>query len=348
MSLMASKRADVAVVVLNWNGLAHLQTYLPSVLSCTPKGAEIWVADNGSTDGSLAWLDSVHADRIQILPMPNNLGFAEGYNCALREIDAEMFVLLNSDVRVTPGWLDKVIEEMNVNGWSAASPLIVQDADPNMCEHAGAAGGWMDRDGYPFCLGRIFGETEQVDGWHRQSREVFWASGACFFIRREAWHAAGGFDGKLFAHMEEIDLCWRLQDLGHRIGCVGNVSVQHLGGGTLQTSSPFKTYLNFRNNLIVMLKNRQGWWPGFMFRRMTLDGMAAFRLLGYGQWRQFLAVGRAHAGLYAAMPRVLKQRKALRKQCVRQEALTGWWSGSIVWSHFVRGVQFARDLQGVD
>ena len=139
MSLMASKRADVAVVVLNWNGLAHLQTYLPSVLSCTPEGAAIWVADNGSTDGSLAWLDSAHADRIQILPMPNNLGFAEGYNCALREIDAEMFVLLNSDVRVTPGWMDIVLQEMKVHGWSAASPLIVQDDEPRLCEHAGAA-----------------------------------------------------------------------------------------------------------------------------------------------------------------------------------------------------------------
>ena len=348
MTPVASQRSEVAVVVLNWNGLSHLQTYLPPLLAGTTEDIAIWVADNGSTDESMAWLASNHSDRVQLLPMAVNHGFAEGYNRALQEIDADTYVLLNSDVRVTPGWMDIVLQEMKVHGWSAASPLIVQDDDPRRCEHAGAAGGWMDGDGYPFCLGRIFGATEPVDGWHRQSRDVFWASGACFFIHKEAWQEADGFDGDLFAHMEEIDLCWRLQDLGHRIGCAGNATVQHLGGGTLQASSPFKTYLNFRNNLIVMLKNRQGWWPVFMFRRMTLDGMAAFRMLGSGDWRQFLAVGKAHGGLYLALPRVLKQRRALQKLRVRRGPLKGWWSGSIVWSHFIGGVQRARDLKGLD
>ena len=240
-------------------------------------------------------------------------------------MDADVHVLLNSDVRIVSRWIEPVLKVMDERGWSVASPLLVQDANPSLCEHAGAAGGWMDKDGFPFCLGRLFNEVEPVDAWHQQNREVFWASGAALFVRKSAWVEAGGL-GALFAHMEEIDLCWRLQNAGHRIGCVGQVSVQHLGGGTLQNSSPFKTYLNFRNNLIVMVKNRSGAWPLFAFRRMTLDGIAAFRMLSQGQWRQFLAVGKAHGAFYLALPRVLRQRANCASMEVRR--LNSWGGGT--------------------
>ena len=335
---------STAVVVLNWNGLNHLQTYLPSVLTHTPSDVAVWVVDNGSEDASVDWLQNNVAERVQVLELKENHGFAGGYNRALDHIDADMYVLLNSDVRVEGDWVTPVLECMGQKDWDVASPRVVQDVDPELCEHAGAAGGWMDKDGYPFCLGRIFNAVEPSEDWHARDRDVFWASGACFFIRKSAWRKAGGFDSALFAHMEEIDLCWRLKNEGHRVGCVGTVSVRHLGGGTLQTTSPFKTYLNFRNNLVVMLKNRDGFWPGFMFRRMALDGVAAFRMLFSGDWKQFLAVGRAHGMFYLRLPAVLRQRRQLMNSASRHPNMAGWWRQSVVWAHFVQGKKRARDL----
>lgn len=334
----------VAVVVLNWNGQHHLETYLPSVVENTPESAQLFVADNGSTDGSVVWLKDHHSARVKVLELGENFGFAEGYNRAISKVDADIYVLLNSDVRLEGPWIEPILEAMDAESWDVASPLVVQDMDPARCEHAGAAGGWMDGDGYPFCLGRVFDNVEVVDDWHRQNREVFWASGACLFIRAEAWQKVNGFDGSLFAHMEEIDLCWRLKNLGHRVGCVGTVQVRHLGGGTLPTSSPFKTYLNFRNNLLVMLKNRNGIWPLFMFRRMVLDGVAAWKFLLVGQWRQFLAVGQAHGMLYVRLPQTLRERRRLKELRENAPNRVGWWNRSVVWSHFARGVQRARDL----
>lgn len=335
----------VAVVVLNWNGLHHLQTYLPSVVMNTPDEVDLWVADNGSTDDSVAWLRNAYPDRLKVLELPKNYGFAEGYNRALDSVNAELFVLLNSDVRVNQGWLWPVVEAMDREGWDVASPRVVQDVDPKRCEHAGAAGGWMDQDGFPFCLGRLFEEVEVVDEWHRHDREVFWASGACFFIRASTWQQAGGFDGSLFAHMEEIDLCWRVKNEGGRVGCVGTVEVRHLGGGTLRKASPIKTYLNFRNNLVVMLKNRDGFWPAFMFRRMTLDGIAAWRFLLGGEFRHFLAVGKAHFAFYLRLGSTLRARRRLRKSARRQPNTTGWWTQSVLWAHFIQGKKRARDLR---
>ena len=339
-----STMPSVAVVILNWKGLNHLKTYLPSVLANTPAWAEMWLADNGSTDGSLEWVRATHGQRVRVLALGENLGFAEGYNRALAQVNADVFVLLNSDVRIDGPWLEPVLAVMERKRWDVASPRVVQDVNPLVCEHAGAAGGWMDVDGYPFCLGRLFDSVEEVDEWHRQDREVFWASGACFFIRREAWIAAGGFDGSLFAHMEEIDLCWRLKNMGRRIGCAGTVDVRHLGGGTLQVSSPFKTYLNFRNNLIVMLKNRAGFWPGFMFRRMALDGLAAWKMMLSGEFRQFWAVGRAHAAFYLRLRSTLRKRRELPQTGVSQNSMVGWWNRSVVWAYFIQKRRRARDL----
>ena len=335
----------VAVVILNWNGKHHLETYLPSVLQWTPEHVDVWVADNGSEDGSVAWLQSTHRDRVRVVELPHNVGFAEGYNQALAHIEADWYVLLNSDVRIVEPWIDPVIDVMQAREWAVASPLLVQDVDPTRCEHAGAAGGWLDIDGYPFCIGRVFDSCELVEDRHTANREVFWASGACFFIRRDAWEMAGGFDGSLFAHMEEIDVCWRLKNLGLRVGCVGSVRVQHLGGGTLAVASPKKTFLNFRNNLIVMLKNRRGFWPVFMVRRMALDGLAAWKFLLGGEVRLFWAVGKAHAGLYGRLFETLKTRRRLREVAVSpKDPLVGWWPRSLVWHHFVRGAQTVWNL----
>ena len=337
--------ADVAVVILNWNGQHHLETYLPSVLEHTPSDTRVWVVDNGSTDDSVAWLRAHRSPQVQLVELDQNLGFAAGYNEGLKQIDAEVYVLLNSDVRMDGPWVEPVLAAMEEHGWDVASPLLVQDVRPSMCEHAGAAGGWMDKDGYPFCLGRLFESVEPVDAWLAQNREVFWASGACFFIRKEAWLHAKGFDGSLFAHMEEIDLCWRLKNEGKRVGCVGTVRVRHLGGGTLQTTSPFKTYLNFRNNLVVMLKNRDGFWPAFMFRRMTLDGIAAWKMLAGGQWRQFLAVGQAHGAFYLRLASTLRKRRALRRSPTRNPNTKGWWHKSVIVAYFLQGHARARDLK---
>ena len=342
---MASlERSDVAVVILNWNGIDHLKTYLPSVLEHTPLDVAIWVADNGSTDDSVPWLAKTHANRVKVLELGGNWGFAAGYNRALSQIDAEVYVLLNSDVRIVESWVAPTLSAMDAYGWDVASPLIAQDVNPGMCEHAGAAGGFMDRDGFPFCAGRIFDTVEPVDEWLARDREVFWASGACFFIRKKAWLKSGGFDPTLFAHMEEIDLCWRLKNLGHNIGCAGRVKVLHLGGGTLNTSSPFKTYLNFRNNLIILLKNKRGHWPLFMFRRMTLDGLAAWRMLLEGQWRQFLAVGRAHGMFYVRLISTLKERQRLRRVRASTPNEVGWWPQSVTWARFGKGIKRVRDL----
>ena len=296
------KQADqhVAVVILNWNGRDHLETYLPSVLEHSEPEADVWVADNGSTDDSLAWLEANHPE-VKTIALGRNHGFAEGYNKALAQVDADVYVLLNSDVRIVSRWIEPVLNIMDERGWSVASPLMVQDTDSTLCEHAGAAGGWMDKDGFPFCLGRLFQVVETVDDWHRQNREVFWASGAALFVRKSAWIEAAGLDGDLFAHMEEIDLCWRLQNLGHRIGCAGEVTVQHLGGGTLQSSSPFKTYLNFRNNLIVMVKNRRG--------RMALlhvpqDDVGWARGLPHVVSRTMEAIHRSWEGPWRVLPGV--------------------------------------------
>ena len=336
--------SNVAVVILNWNGIDHLKNYLPSVLEHTPSDAAIWVADNGSSDDSVEWLGSTHPKTVQVLALGANFGFAEGYNRALAHIDAEVYVLLNSDVRIVESWLEPTLSAMDAHGWDAASPLVARDVNPDLCEHAGAAGGFMDRDGFPFCAGRMFDVVEPVDEWLARDREVFWASGACFFIRRDAWLKSGGFDPTLFAHMEEIDLCWRLKNLGHKIGCAGHVKVLHLGGGTLNASSPFKTYLNFRNNLIILLKNRAGFWPLFMFRRMTLDGIAAWRMLFEGQGQQFLAVGRAHCVFYMRLFSTLRERRQLRRSHVSSPNVVGWWPKSVTWARFGQGIKRVRDL----
>lgn len=331
-----------AVVILNWNGRNWLERFLPGVVARTP-GADVVLADNGSTDDSLVWV-AAHFPQVRTIALGTNSGFAGGYNAALAQVKADRYVLLNSDVEVTDGWLARMNDYLDRHpGMAACQPKMLSHAHPDRFEHAGAAGGFMDRNGYPFCRGRIFEITEEDKGQYDDEREVFWATGACLLIRADAFHGAGGFDEQLFAHMEEIDLCWRLRRTGWRIGYTSGAVVHHVGGGALGYGSPQKTYLNFRNSLIVLTKNlHSGWFWWWLMRRLVLDGFAAAKFLLEGHAAHSWQVLRAHGHFYARLPRVLKQRRALLL-AERSPDLTGMYHRSIAYDRFILGwKQFSK------
>ena len=245
---------QTAVVILNWNGQKHLEHYMPSVVSNTPSEVRIIVADNGSTDDSVRFLKEQYPS-VEIIEFDKNYGFAEGYNRALRLVEAEYYILLNSDVEVSEGWTQPLIEMLQSDEKIAAvAPKLISDVERDKFEYAGAAGGFIDYLGYPLCRGRILSTIEQDKGQYDTAREVFWASGAAFCCRAEVFHSLGGFDGDFFAHMEEIDLCWRMQLAGYKVMSEPKSVVYHLGGGTLPNESPGKLYLNYRNNLAMLFK----------------------------------------------------------------------------------------------
>ncbi|MFN3876061.1 MAG: glycosyltransferase, partial [Flavobacteriales bacterium] len=267
-----------------------------------------------------------------------NLGFAGGYNAALAQVAADRYALINSDVEVTSGWLDELNAFLDAHpAMAACQPKVLAHADPSRFEHAGAAGGCIDRNGYPFCRGRIFEVTEADRGQYDDDREVFWATGACLLIRAEAFHAAGGFDERLFAHMEEIDLCWRLRRMGWTIGYTSRARVLHVGGGALGYGSPLKTHLNFRNSLIVLTKNLRSRALALRIaRRLVLDAFAALKPLLEGHPAHAWQVARAHWAYFAALPRVLRQRRALLA-AERSPDLTGLYRRSIAYDRFILG-----------
>jgi GT2 family glycosyltransferase len=325
-----------AVVILNWNGLPWLKRFLPGVLA-NSAGAEVIVGDSASTDGSVAWLRAEHPG-VKRVELPQNLGFAGGYNAVLAGVEAERYVLLNPDVEVRPGWLDALNSALDREPRMAAcQPKVLALNDPQRFEHAGAAGGFIDRNGYPFCRGRIFEITERDEGQYDDAREVFWATGACMMVRADAFHAAGGFDASLFAHMEEIDLCWRLRRQGWRIGYTPATAVLHAGGGALRYGSPLKTYLNFRNSLIVLTKNsRHGPMGVRLPHRLVLDWIAALKFLFEGHARHAWQVLRAHAHFLARLRTVLRQRRALMA-LEHDPDLTGLYLRSIAYDRFILG-----------
>ena len=274
----------VAIVILNWNGVRHLRQFLPSVLTSIYPNLEIIVGDNASTDGSVAFLKQEYP-AIKIIQNDDNYGFTGGYNKVLAQVDADYFILLNSDVEVKPGWIEPVIKLMESDpAIAAAAPKILAFNQKTHFEHAGAAGGFIDHFGYPFCRGRMFYEIEEDKGQYQQSGEVFWATGAALFIKKHCWQEAGGFDDRFFAHMEEIDLCWRLKNIGYKIMYCAESEVFHLGGGTLNAENPFKTYLNFRNNLLLLQNNLPFWRAVFVIGiRIWMDLLAIFRFLNEGK-----------------------------------------------------------------
>ena len=294
---MLSKK--VAVVILNWNGKSFLENFLPNVIKYS-SSAQIIVADNNSTDDSINFLKA-HFPQVTLIINKVNDGFAKGYNTALKQVDAEYYVLLNSDVEVTEDWIEPIIELLDSDkNIAACQPKILDYYHKNKFEYAGACGGFIDKYGYPFCRGRLFNVLEEDNGQYNTAIEIFWATGACMFIRSKAFWKVGGFDDDYFAHMEEIDVCWRMKNCGYKIYVEPKSVVYHVGGGTLNKLSPRKTFLNFRNNLITLTKNAA---PKFLFfkilYRMILDGVAAFKFLFEGSGSHFIAVIKAHFSFYA-------------------------------------------------
>jgi GT2 family glycosyltransferase len=302
-----------AVVILNWNGINFLKQFLPGLVkNSADSETGIFVADNNSSDDSVEYL-STHFPDITIIRLNNNYGFAGGYNMALEKIDAEYYTLVNSDIEVTPGWLNNLILFLDNHAeYAACQPKILSWHKRNEFEYAGAAGGYIDKYGYPFCRGRIFGRTEADLGQYNNDTDVFWTSGACMVIRSDAWRKAGGFDDSFFAHMEEIDLCWRLLNSGYKLKCIPKSEVYHVGGGALPYESPFKTYLNFRNNLMMLYKNLPD--KGFrktLFIRKVLDGVAAGQFLLRGKVKNFLSVFHAHVYYYRNLKSLKKKRSEI-------------------------------------
>jgi len=339
---------DTAVVILNWNGQHWLEKFLPDVLALSRESARVIVADNGSSDGSIAWIRA-HVPEVEVIALNENLGFAGGYNAALAQVDATYCVLLNSDVEVTPGWIGAMRTHLEKNpDMAACQPKVLGFKDRTRFEHAGAAGGYMDRNGYPFCRGRIFELTEEDHGQYDDERDVFWSTGACMMIRNEAFRAASGFDASLFAHMEEIDLCWRLKRMGWRIGYTSAAIVHHVGGGALGYGSPRKTYLNFRNSLFVLTKNlRSRWISGRILRRLILDVFAALKFLLEGNAAHTWQVARAHRDFFRRIPALLHERKRLAA-LEKNPDLTGQYQRSIAYDRFILGNRKFTDLDQRD
>lgn len=331
----------VAVVILNWNGRDYLEQFLPSVVKNSPDYAQIIVADNASTDDSVSFLKEKYP-QIEIIINKENGGYAKGYNDALKLIKAEYYILLNSDIEVSKNWIEPIIDFMDKNpNVAACQPKILDFHRKSYFEYAGAGGGFIDKYAYPFCRGRIFQELEQDNGQYNDVKEVFWASGACMFVRAEIFHQLNGLDNDFFAHMEEIDFCWRAKNNDFQIYYHPESVVYHVGGGTLHKSNPRKTYLNFRNNFYLLYKNLEKNQLFLVFAwRLILDGIAGLKFLLDGNWKDAFAVIKAHYHFYAAIGSLKEKRKHLKHKKVNQI-----YQRNIVYEHFIKKINSFNQLQ---
>ena len=324
---------DIAVVILNWNGEALLEKYIPSVLEHS-KEATIYLVDNASTDSSIP-LVKEKFPTVNIIKNPYNGGFAAGYNMGLQSVEADIYCLLNSDVEVTANWLEPIQEIfLKQPEVSIVQPKILDLKRKEYFEYAGAGGGFIDKMGYPFCRGRIFQALEKDEGQYNDVCEIFWATGACMFIKRDVFNTLDGFDEDYFSHQEEIDLCWRAKNAGHKVYYVGQSQVYHLGGSTLHNMNPKKTYLNFRNSLYSITKNlprRRAF--SIIFFRLLLDGVAALRFILQFKWQHCWAILRAHLSFYRNFRRTYTKREKANF------ILKYYTTTSIVWSHFVHQIK---------
>lgn len=330
----------VAVVILNWNGRKYLEKFLPVLMLHSKGDVEIIVADNASTDDSVAFLAERYS-LVTIIRNNENRGFAGGYNEALLHVKAEYYILLNSDIEVTENWIEPVIEMMDGDPTiGACQPKIRSYHEPKKFEYAGAAGGFIDKYGYPFCRGRIFLTIEEDHGQYDDYTEIFWATGACLFVRAELYHRFGGFDEDFFAHMEEIDFCWRLKNNGYRIMYCPASTVFHIGGGTLPKASWRKTYLNFRNNFILLYKNLPDDRLVKVFTvRLLLDGVAAFKFLFQAGFKDFWAVTRAHMSFYSTLGKTREKRRMLKHGTMKDI-----YGRNIVLEYYLKGRRRFSDL----
>ena len=320
---------DLAVVILNWNGKSLLEQFLPSVLKYSDE-AVIYLADNASTDDSVSFVTK-QFPTVKIIQNTENGGYAKGYNDALKSIEEPLLCLLNSDIEVTENWLQPIVSEFNAEPNTVITqPKILDYKNKSHFEYAGAAGGFIDKYGYPYCRGRIFNTIEEDKGQYNDTKDIFWASGACLFIRNSVFKELGGFDETYFAHMEEIDLCWRAFNKNYSSKYVGTSTIYHVGGATLSNTNPKKTYLNFRNSLFTLVKNTDTNVFIRIVIRMKLDGIAALRFLFQLKPQYFFAVFKAHLSFYKNLGRILKQRKQLSNRPNYYE------TNSIVWSYFIK------------
>ncbi|TVR80993.1 MAG: glycosyltransferase family 2 protein [Chitinophagaceae bacterium] len=333
----------VAVVILSWKGQHFLKRFLPPLLKTTYPNAEYWVIDNASNDGTEDFLKS-NFPEVKSIILEENLGFAGGYNEGLKKIKADYYVLLNQDVEVEPDWIEPVIAGMEKDkNISAAQPLILDEKNRDYFEYAGAAGGFIDKLGYPFCRGRIFDSLEKNENQYDESIEIFWATGACMFVRADDFHEAGGLDKDFFAHMEEIDLCWRLKNKGKRIICITESKVYHVGGGSLPQGNPRKTFLNFRNSLRMLIKNLPDQkFKRTIFLRLILDGIAALKSLSEGKFSDIGAILKAHISVYKEWNYWLKKRKLLKKH--NDFNNNGLYDKSIIYSYFIKKYKTFKSL----
>jgi GT2 family glycosyltransferase len=334
----------LSIVILNWNGRKLLEQFLPSLVDNCPSWAQIVVADNASTDDSLLFLQKYYPD-LRVMLNDKNYGFAGGYNKALAQIEAEYYCLLNSDIEVTPGWIEPIIDFLDRHTDVAiCQPKLLSFYKKDEFEYAGAAGGYIDRYGYPFCRGRLFNTLEKDKGQYNNNVEIFWATGACMFIRSKLYHQLGGLDDDFFAHMEEIDICWRVKNAGYKVMYIPESTVYHIGGGTLQKKSPQKTYLNFRNNIVLLFKNLPKRRLIFVFLiRFVLDAIAAIRFLFDSGWGDCVAVCKAYVAFYGSFRKQFAKRSRIKHRHVGQI-----YGRSIVFDYYVLKKRKFRDLYHTD
>ena len=333
----------LGIIILNWNGKKHLETYLPSVISNSGEH-KVVVVDNNSSDDSVSFLKLTYP-QIELIHNIENGGFAKGYNDGLEQIKGrfDYYVLLNSDVEVTANWISPILDLMEKDKTvSACQPKVLAYKNKTKFEHAGASGGYLDKNGYPFCRGRIFDDVEEDKGQYNDAIEVFWATGACLFVRASHYNEVGGLDEDFFAHQEEIDLCWRLKNKGYKVMVQPKSVVYHVGGGTLNAGSPFKTHLNFRNNLYTLFKNLPDY---YLFTtiptRLVLDGIAAFTLLSKEKGLQhLLAIAKAHFAFYSAIPKLMAKRKKIKQK----NNLIGKVDWSILLQNKIKGIKRFSEL----
>ena len=337
-----SSLPKVAIVILNWNGQNYLEKFLPSVLASAYDNMEVIVADNGSTDGSASLLET-HFPQVKLIRFNENYGFAKGYNLALQNIQADYYAIINSDIEVQPGWLTPIINLLEENKLNAAcQPKLLSYKNKNLFEYAGGAGGWLDSLGYPFARGRVFDVCEEDKGQYDSTERIFWVTGAAMIIRSNVFNEMRGFDEYFFAHQEEIDLCWRMQLGGYKLYCCPSSVVYHVGGGTLPRGNSLKTFLNFRNNQIMLYKNlpwSQKWWK--IPFRIFLDAVSALKGLFIGDGGYFLSILKAH---FSFLKWILFKQAQSVFPVKKGGQPAGIYKGNLVWQHFVKGKKYFSQL----
>lgn len=345
---MFAAPTNTAVVILSYNSRKWHELFLPQIVEEARAGYDVFVVDHASPDNTFEYVRH-HFPYVQLIKLTENHGFAWGYAEALKQIKAKYYILLSADFEVTPNWFQPLFKAMEANPQMAAcQPKVRYYRDPEYFEYAGAAGGFMDKWGYMFCRGRIFDTLEKDEGQYNTSLEVFWASGGCFVVNAEIYHKLGGLDPDLFAHMEEIDLCWRMKNAGYQIGCVSESTVFHVGGSVISYGSPQKTYYNYRNNLVLLLKNEEAarlWW--LLPFRLMLDGVSALQLLFKGQFKNILAIVRAHWSFFFTIGTWYRKRLLVNNFAVNRNK-TGLYKRAIILDYFLGGKKKYTDLRNED